>query len=202
MSYDLEALLGSVIAERDLALAKAQGVVRYAKTADYVELIECRRRNDGVETVICDLDIELPQRPVNPIAPVERVAMLFRPADDFYPDVVSLRTDFPDVIHLNARALGQPKSFCLYLEPYVELQLHWTPHLFVERIRSWLAKTADGTLHPEDQILEPLVFLPYGTLIVPRELVSAKEAPFQLCLVRAVDGAEERSVWIVERGKA
>jgi len=111
MPYDLEALFGPVIAEGDLALPKAQGVVRYTKTADYVRLIECRRCSDDVETVVCDLDIELPQRPVNPIAPVERVAMLFRPADDFYPDVVSLRTDFPDVIHLNARAPGQPKSF-------------------------------------------------------------------------------------------
>jgi hypothetical protein len=202
MPYDLEALFGPVIAEGDLALPKAQGVVRYTKTADYVRLIECRRCSDDVETVVCDLDIELPQRPVNPIAPVERVAMLFRPADDFYPDVVSLRTDFPDVIHLNARAPGQPKSFCLYLEPYAELQLHWTPHLFVERIRFWLAKTADGTLHPEDQILEPLVFLPYGTLVVPREIASAKEVPLHLYVVRAVDGAEERSVWIVEPGNA
>ena len=202
MPYDLEALLGPVIAEGDLALPKAQGVVRYAKTADYVRLIECRRRIDGVETVVCDLDIELPQRPVNPITPIERVAILFRPTDDFYPDVVSLRTDFPDVIHLNARAPGRPKSFCLYLEAYVELQLHWTPHLFVERIRSWLAKTADGTLHPEDQVLELLVLLPYGTLVVPRELASAKEAPLQLYVVRAVDGAEERSVWIAEPGTA
>ncbi|PYL07331.1 MAG: hypothetical protein DME33_10920 [Verrucomicrobia bacterium] len=149
-----------------------------------------------------DLHIELAQRPVNPIVPVERVAMLFRPADDAYPDVISLRTDFPDVIHLNARPPGRPKSFCLYLEPYEELQLHWTPHLFVERIRSWLAKTADGTLHPEDQGLEPLVFLPYGTLVVPRDLLSAKEAPLQLYVVRAVDGAEIRSVWIAATGKS
>jgi hypothetical protein len=200
MAYDLDALLGPVVAEGDLALNKTKGVVRYAKTADYVRLVECRRNGDGVETVICDLDIELAQRPVNPIAPVERVAMVFRPADDSYPDVISLRTDFPDVIHLNARPSGQPKSFCLYLEPYEDLRLHWTPHLFVERIRFWLAKTADGTLHPEDQALEPLVFLPFGTLVVPRDVLSAKESPLQLYVVRAVD-AEKRSVWIVEPGE-
>jgi hypothetical protein len=202
MPYDLDALLGPVIAETDLALGKAQGAARYAKTADYVKLVECRRSSDGVETVVCDLDIELPQRPVNPIIPVERVAMRFRKSDDFYPDVISLREDFPDVIHLNARPRGDPKSFCLYLEPYDELNLHWTPHLFVERMRSWLAKTADGTLHPEEQALEPLVFQPYGTLVVPRDLVSSKEAPLELYVVRAVDGTEKRSIWIAERSQA
>jgi hypothetical protein len=201
MAYDLNALLGPVIADSDLALTKAKGVVRYAKAAVYVKFIECRRNSDGVEAVVCDLDIELAQRPVNPIANIERVAILFPPADDTYPDVVSLRDDFPDVIHLNARPRGRPKSFCLYLEPYVELQLHWTPHLFVERIRFWLAKTADGTLHPEDQGLEPLVFPPYGTLVVPRDLLSAKEVPRQLYVVRAVDGAEKRSVWIAAPSK-
>lgn len=201
MPYDLDALFGPVVNDADLALDKSKGVVRYAKTADYVKLIECRRSSGGVEAVVCDLKIELAQRPANPIAPLERVAILFRPADDKYPDVVSLRTDFPDVIHLNARPPGRPKSFCLYLEPYDELRLHWTPHLFVERVRSWLAKTADGTLHPEDQGLEPLVFLPFGTLVVPRDLLSAKEAPLRLYVVRAVD-AEKRSVWIAELGKS
>jgi Prokaryotic E2 family A/Prokaryotic homologs of the JAB domain/ThiF family len=201
MPYDLDALFGPVVNEADLALGKSKGVVRYAKTADYVKLIECRRSSDGVEAVVCDLEIELAQRPVNAIVPLERVAMLFRPADDTYPDVVSLRADFPDVIHLNARPPGRPKSFCLYLEPFDELQLHWTPHLFVERVRAWLAKTADGSLHPEDQGLEPLVFLPFGTLVVPRDLLSAKEAPLQLYIVRAVD-AEKRSVWIAELGQS
>ena len=171
------------------------------EAARFVKLIECRRSSDGVEAVVCDLEIELAQRPVNAIAPLERVAMLFRPANDTYPDVVSLRTDFPEVIHLNARPSGRPKSFCLYLEPYDELQLHWTPHLFVERVRSWLAKTADGSLHPEDQGLEPLIFLPFGTLVVPGDLLSAKEAPLQLYVVRAID-AEKRSVWIAEPGKS
>jgi hypothetical protein len=199
MSHDVAALFGLVISDAELALPKARGVVQYARGADYVRLVECRRREDGTETVVCDLDIELAQRPVNPIAPTERVAVSFTTADLTYPDVVSLRHDFPDVIHLNARPPGQPKSFCLYLEPYEQLRLHWTAHLFVERIRTWLAMTADATLHPEDQALEPLVFQPHGTLVVPRELVLATQTPLAPYTVHAVDPNETRSVWIVSK---
>ena len=201
MPYDVEALFGPVVADAKLALAKARGVARYVRDADYARLVECRRREDGTETVICDLDIELAQRPVNAIAATERVAVSFTQVDDSFPDVVSLREDFPNVIHLNARPVGQPKSLCLYLEPYEQLRLHWTAHLFIERIRIWLAKTADGTLHPDDQGLEPLLFLPYGTLVVPRELALATETPLAPYTVHAIDPGERRSVWIVRRSE-
>jgi E2/UBC family protein A/ThiF family protein/JAB domain-containing protein similar to deubiquitination enzymes len=203
MAYDLDILLGPVIPPTDLALPKAKGVASYAQSTDanFVHLVECRRRSDGKEAVVIDLRIELAQQPVHAIAPVERVAVTFDTKDDIYPDAVSLRADFPNIIHLNARQAGQPKSFCLYLEPYEELQLHWTAHVFVERIRGWLAKSADGTLHPEDQALEPLVFLPYGTLVVPGELLMASQAPLLLYTVFPVDGSDKRSVWIIRRAE-
>ena len=45
-----------------------------------------------------------------PIEPVERVAVTFLPADIVFPEVVSLRENFPQVPHLNLRDRDQPKS--------------------------------------------------------------------------------------------
>jgi E2/UBC family protein A/ThiF family protein/JAB domain-containing protein similar to deubiquitination enzymes len=205
MPYNLDALFGAVVPEASLTLSKAKAVARYAQTAEYVRLVEYRRREDGREAVLYELRIELAQRPVNPIAPVEPIATLFSPSDDTYPEVSALREDFPDVIHLNARPASEPKSLCLYLEPWDQLRLHWTAHLFVERIRAWLAKTADGTLHPEDQPLEPLVFSPQGTLVIPHDLDSEPESSLMLYTVHSFDPGETGSVWIVRRndsGKA
>src|SRR5205807_9817444 len=72
---------------------------------------------------------------------------------------------------------------------------------FTERVRSWLAKTADGTLHPDDQSLEPLLFLPHGTLVVPHDLL-ANQIPLQPYSVFAVDSEERRSVWSVRKFEA
>src|SRR5207249_4225727 len=97
----------------------------------YAHVVECRRAGKGDETVLLDLDIEVAQRPVHDIRSVERVAVKFFAADTRYPEVVSVREDFPLVPHLNQRPVGYPKSLCLYVEPYSELKLHWTAHRFV-----------------------------------------------------------------------
>jgi hypothetical protein len=199
MPYDLDALFGSVVARKTLCSDKARAVARYASASDvcYVRLVECRRSENGDETAILDLDIEVAQRPVHDIRSVERMAVKFFAADTHYPEVVSLREDFPPVPHLNQRPIGYPKSLCLYGESYSEVKLHWTAHRFVERIRFWLAKTADGNLHPDDQPLEPLVTSSHGTLVVPEELLIDNNLPLQPRYVSAVDPMQRDSVWMV-----
>src|SRR5437016_5477066 len=125
MAHDLQALFGSVIPETDLALPKAAAVVRYARHPDvqYGQVVECRRGASGQEIVILDLRIEVPQRPVAPIESTERIGVIFSRADNHYPDVLCLRESFPDVPHLNLRPATEPKSICLYLEPYHDLKL-------------------------------------------------------------------------------
>ena len=201
MAYDLDKIFGPIIAPASATLPKARAVVWFSQWPDayYVHPVECRRKPDGTETVVLDLDIEVAQRTVHPIRPVERVAISFKPADADYPSVVSLREDFPDVPHLFFRRRGSPKSFCLYAESYAELRLHWTAHRFVERIRAWLGKTAEGTLHPNDQPLEPLLTVAHGTLVVPAELLSGNEAGQPLYYVSARDLNEQRPVWIALR---
>jgi len=106
-----------------------------------------------------------------------RLVALFRPQDDTFPEVLALRPDFPtDVPHRMLRDKELPVGLCLYDEPYPEVKLRWTPPLFVERVRYWLAKTAEGTLHQQDQPLEPLLLGPATPIIVPCDLGSPSAA--------------------------
>ena len=68
-----------------------------------------------------------------------------------------------------------PLACVLYDRPFNEVLIDWTAPKFVERIRQWLSHTANGTLHADDQPLEPLLYQsdPIADLIVPEETFSA-----------------------------
>ena len=107
--------------------------------------------------------------PVHAIAPIERVAVQFHDADRFVPEVLALRSDFPQVPHLNLRAEEYPKSLCLYEQPWPELRLRSTPTAFIERVREWLGLTARGELHGHDQPLEPILLAWEHYLVLPAD---------------------------------
>ena len=101
----------------------------------------------------------------------ERLAVVLSPDGWRQPEVLALRADFPLVPHLNLRPLGFPRSLCLYDGPFDEvLLISWTAPAFIERIREWLAATARGQLHADDQPLEPLLFDPMEDLVIPEDL--------------------------------
>src|SRR6266568_6277609 len=58
------------------------------------------RRSDDLEVVVFEIDIEVPQWPVCDIHHAERLAAIFTSQDNSFPEVVSLRTDFPSIPHL------------------------------------------------------------------------------------------------------
>ena len=152
-------------------LSKAQAVAAYLEEnlERYVRLVECRIAG-GSEILILDVEPERPQQPINDIRTVERLAVLFDPSDKEPPEVLALRQNFPQVPHLNLRALGTPKSLCLFEEPYEDQRLRWTAATFLRQTRTWLTKTARGELHAEDQPLEPLFVGSLDTLIIPFDL--------------------------------
>lgn len=144
----------------------------------YYALVECRRtREEGHEILVADVDVEVCQRPVYDIRNTERIAILFPAADnDDEPEVIALREDFPtEVPHRKLTLVERPVSVCLYEEPYAELKLHWTPHLFLERIREWLALTARNETHQPDQPLEPILGGAPIRLIVPWNLLTGAD---------------------------
>jgi integrative and conjugative element protein (TIGR02256 family) len=119
------------------------------------------------ETVVIEVEVELSQLAVADIHPVERISITFTDGDNAWPEVLALRKDFPLVSHLNLRGKEFPRSLCLYERPYEENRSRWAPVSIVERVRSWLADTANGTLHKSDQPLEQLFLGTRDAIVLP-----------------------------------
>lgn len=215
MSDTFAPLSGSVIDAGELRIPKAQELVKALRsgTLNWVEFVECRRLDGigenaqaqlgGTETVVFDVEVELPQHKVNDIRRIERIAVAFWPKDNTYPETLALREDFPQVPHLNLRVFEIPRSPCLYDEPYTEIKLRWTSTVFIERIREWLAKTATGTLHAEDQLLEPLLIGSPTRIILPSDFISANDvnAPEKLSIMRVNSGGDRFCLLAVRPGE-
>jgi hypothetical protein len=103
-----------------------------------------------------EIEIDIPQRPLYPIKSKERVKISL-PDDDSIPRVYALRKNFPQLPHMMVNGAPHPKMLCLYQQPWLEERNNWSPRGFIERIRHWFHATADGTLHPHDQPLEPVL---------------------------------------------
>src|SRR3954465_13184291 len=88
-----------------IPLARAAGLYPHAV------LLGAGRRGDD-EGLIFEYRVGLPQRPPVPILGREPVAIVVGPDDLTPPRAVSLRKDFPDVLHLNLTVSGEPKEFC------------------------------------------------------------------------------------------
>ena len=193
MPEDYLPIAGIVIPPSSLSLRRAKALAELASSGSlpYVTLVDCfsMGQDSGAssEAVVLDVVVERPQRPVHDIRHCERIAVVFEADDKGIPEVLALRPDFPWVPHVNLRLEEFPRSLCLYDRPWSELSSRWTPAVFVERIRYWLAATARGELHQEDQPLEPLL-LHHGTAIVlPADIYKDLEAdtPIRLDLVLA-----------------
>ena len=127
-------------------------------------------KTESTDVVTLEVDVEVAQVRVNDIRPQERISVEFPHDDSRTPDVFALRCDFPIVPHLIQRAAELPRSLCLFEDSWHEVKLGWTPAHFVKVVRVWLAETARGTLHAEDQPLEPLILGSGIRLILPADL--------------------------------
>lgn len=163
----------------------------------WAHLVGAVKREDG-EAVIFELQVEVPQRPVNDIRPVERVAVLFEAGDEKYPEVFALREDFPSVPHLNLSLKRLGASLCLYDEPWHAVRLSWTGAGVVERIRTWLRLTAVGALHGDDQPLEPLMLAGSEKLVLPPATFESNELAVHRLYVRSVSDATGRTTFIAD----
>ena len=158
---------------RDLAGFLDSGLNPFAR------LKHCRvdvRNGDVIqEVVVLEVDVERSQQPVHDIRHRESLAVIFRADAATLPEVQSLRVDFPMVPHLVLGFDEFPRVLCLYDLPFHEVMLDWTAPGFVEHIREWLAQTAEGQLHREDQPLEPLFLGPTSDLVVDPDLLRGNQ---------------------------
>lgn len=199
---------GIVVPLSALRLPRAKAVAEAVGVRDlpYVQFVECRQytvvSGEAAETVVCDVEVERPQRPVNDIHRIERIAVTFVPADNSYPEVLALRDNFPRVTHTNLRLTEFPRSLCLYDQPWPQIALRWTAAGFIERIRFWLAETAKGTLHQGDQPLEQLILGSLYTIVLPHDLFDGKkEGEHEELHVRLAANVNDCRLLIAKGGK-
>lgn len=130
--------------------------------------------------------IEIPQRPVVDIKSEEPISIVCKESDLFFPEVYAIRKDFPlGLPHTNMRESEHPVSLCVTEEDFREARIRFSPDIFLEIIRDWLAKAARGHLHADDQVLEPF-FHSDRILILPSNYDWDKNNQFE---ISNIDGA-------------
>ena len=190
MSYAVD---GDLIDPEALEIAGARQVRDAAGRYPWAELVETRARQcEGrrEEIVVIDIEPELPQDIVYEIHTVERLSVGFREREFACPVVTALRADFPPVPHLNWTAAGEPKSLCLYEDPWSEVRLGWTGAAFLRHLVQWLSRTAVGELHGADQPLEPFLFESVNAVVFPEDVFNAAAAK-----VFTAPTVQERTGW-------
>ncbi|MGV6851633.1 MAG: Mov34/MPN/PAD-1 family protein, partial [bacterium] len=142
----------------------------------YIDIVELRSITRGTtieDIIVVDFgDGSVPSRNPFKINVSERLAITYRPhsPNHFCPyEVRALRKDFPLTPHQNHVNQGEPRSLCLYFEPWSTLERSWTPQNHLKRIGWWLQETARGTLHRGDQPLEQLYFISPWKVILPSD---------------------------------
>jgi integrative and conjugative element protein (TIGR02256 family) len=189
---------GSATGSDALLVERAKALARSLQNGHcaFATFAECRK-NGTDEVIVFDVEVELGQRRVHAIERTERIAAVFSTTDDHTPEVLALRSDFPDdVPHLNMRD-HEFRSLCLYDERWRDLKRRWTAPAFVETIRQWLALTAKGTLHADDQALEPLLSGAAGWIVIPHDIFSSANSDDVLALSIAATKFDKTGCFVI-----
>jgi len=152
---------------RSIELCQVEVFLDFIHLQDVFQSID--QDGECVETLLFEIEPQVPQRPANDICNRESIAVVVRHDLDI-PEVMALREDFPMVPHLNLRRFDIPKSVCMY-EDLEERRLTFAPGEFLEHVRDWFSRTSTGELHQADQPLEPFLMPGYRRLIVPENLM-------------------------------
>lgn len=201
---ELLSLRGEPVQVGNLKIAKARQFAQYLQDSGPKAFVEfrgaVRQSSPPAETVVFVVTPERPQKMAYPIQHEEPLAATFLADDSRAPEVISLRSDFPSAPHQNLQLEELPKSLCLYDQPYGNVKLTWTPAEFLHRVHFWLSKTATGSLHGEDQPLEPLLSSSDSRLVLPADFnlldQTQKPKPFNLYRTKSEEGQFTlRAVW-------
>ncbi len=145
--------------------AELQRYLEIPRGLVHARLVSASKETD-TEIIELEVDVDLPQRPLHRIHKTERLRIRF-PANDAMPQVFALRKSFPLVPHTMINGAAYPRQLCLYERSWADERENWAPRGFVERIRRWLAGTADGTLHRTDQPLEAIMQHSPARIVLP-----------------------------------
>ncbi|MBD2598194.1 Mov34/MPN/PAD-1 family protein [Nostoc spongiaeforme FACHB-130] len=160
------------ISEATLTIPISHRVFRSCSTHKFFELIELRcivREGQRIaEMLVVDCTNDgVPTKNEIGILYRERIGLIFYSEEAKMPEVRALRQNFPATPHQNHVNKGEPASLCLYFEPWEVIERSWTPQSHLNRVLWWLAETAKGTLHHEDQPVEQFYFRSPFEIILP-----------------------------------
>ena len=166
-----------------LRFERSEQLVKAIQKNEYTCLISCEREDD-IDFIKLQIEVELPQRPPVPINQIEDILIVIKNENDL-PNVFAIRDDFPETIHQNASVCSHA-WLCLYEDPWIEISDGITPEMFIERIREWLERAAINELHLQDQPLEP--YLITGEKIIIDEEFLHNGVPEGSVLLGALTG--------------
>ena len=131
----------------------------------------------------------------------ERLGLQFFAGENRLPEVRALREDFPGTLHQYDVGRDEPVSLCLYFEAWSAVRRTWTPQRHLARIQWWLAETANGTLHRDDQPVEQIYFSSRLALVLPENFERQTEETDKVLVVapRRSPGRRENSPILVGR---
>lgn len=162
---------GTVISREETRISRTLNYLKALEKFPFARLVEIQKK--GIEeALILDFQVELPQKPCISICRNELIAIVISPHEDESPIFLALRKGFPETLHQNLVQKGEPKSLCLFEEPYSEIRLRTTEIMFLQRVANWLSRAAIEELHMPDQPLEPLL-LTNNRIIFDRELFNS-----------------------------
>jgi hypothetical protein len=148
------------------------------RNADFKRLEVLTLKGGSQEALIVDVHCdEVPNRNPLGLSSPERLALVVTEGSNGPPEVRALRQEFPNVLHLNATPVGEPRSLCLYFEPHRAVMRTWTAPAFLRRIQWWLLKTWTGELHAADQPVEFPFFDTGWELVVPADFDEQRRRP-------------------------
>jgi integrative and conjugative element protein (TIGR02256 family) len=180
------------LTEAALTLPISRRVFRACLTHKFFELVELRciiqDQQRTAEMLIVDcINDGVPTRNANGILYRERIGLIFHAEGTKIPEVRALRQDFPATLHQNHVNKGEPASLCLYFEPWEVIERSWTPQSHLNRVLWWLAETAKGTLHREDQPVEQFYFRSPFEIILPPDFDEKIQRNDLILTVRQVE---------------
>ena len=157
----------------ELTIDTAKQIYRAVQTHQDFKLIELRCSGEDEnysEIVVVDCTSDgVPSKNEVGIKYRERLGLQFFQNPGKLPEVRALRSNFPITFHQHDVPSGEPLSLCLYIEQWSAVERTWTAQKHLSGIQWWLEKMSCGTLHADDQPLEPFFFDSRHTLILPTD---------------------------------
>lgn len=130
-----------------------------------VHLLDLRQL-ENVDLVVFELNTGVPQAPIYPLLPSEKLAVTFARMDGSYL-VHALRDSFPDTPHQALPFRGWPTMLCIDDRPWIDAQATWTPGELILRLLAWFERAAMGRSYDPRQPIEPNMIGSAVDVLVP-----------------------------------